>query len=107
MTPLKLAEIAEEKYPMPSNDIKDENTSLTLSDVVRIRRAAFIAGDQRDRWISIDEQPPTEKDSDEWGKILGWDRITGRVQYAHWPDVVQMRMRFNLWQPLPSPPSNH
>lgn len=104
MAPLKLAEIAEKKYPYLTIPTVYEH--LNDYDIKDGLRAAFIAGDQRDRWISIDEQSPTEKDADEWGRILGWDRITRRVQYADYRDVIQMRMRFDFWQPLPSPPSN-
>lgn len=57
----------------------------------------------RDGWISV-EDPPLEADTDKGGRLLGYDRIEGKVHKCDIRDIFEMKNRFTHWQPLPSPP---
>lgn len=55
-------------------------------------------------WIDVKDKYPTEQDADERGNILGWDKRQNECHKCQWTDVVQMKMRFTHWMPLPKSP---
>jgi hypothetical protein len=55
-------------------------------------------------WVNRYDRLPTTDDADKEGYVLGWDRIKGLSHKCLFNDVVEMKIRFSHWQPLPSPP---
>jgi hypothetical protein len=97
----KAQQLAEERYP-------DEYVEVFLGNAVTIKRdverAAFIAGYEADKWISVEDELPNATDADSSNCVLGWDRLYNRSHKCDWKDISEMPLRFSHWQPLPSPP---
>jgi hypothetical protein len=107
MTPLKLAEIeAERRYQhlkYPTGEYE-----FDFNQVVEFQRAAFIAGDQRDRWISVKDELPNDKPrvlalfQGENTQIMVVASYIGSYWYSRGEEISNV----THWQELPSPPSN-
>lgn len=119
MAPLKLAEIAEKRYP-----IQRGSTSQQII-IQEMLRAAFIAGAEMDRWISVKEQYEKNRESEDAStricamcRALGYSEpyygqmaLHGVHHLIHWDDVETVakwliEKGFDIVKPLPSPPPN-
>lgn len=103
MTPLKLAEIAEERYPYhPIMTSHERNVQDHI-------RAAFIAGDQRDRWISVETELPKEQTrvlAAFQGVHMGVVVVAGYMGNGEWYSRGEnLTGAITHWMPLPSPPT--
>lgn len=114
MTPLKLAEIEAEKlYPCEIHTVVNP-LQISFKNLQLDKRAAFIAGDQRDRWISVEDAlPELGKDvlvCSTGGVMLLPHRTiknstTGQIHWLAYGEPYDVDS-ITHWQPLPSPPSN-
>lgn len=55
-------------------------------------------------WISVKDRYPDGRDADKNNNVLGWDKIQKESHKCHYQDILQMKLRFTHWMPLPPPP---
>lgn len=56
------------------------------------------------RWRNSVSDPPTEADTDKFGKIIVWAAAAKHVDVIFWQSVLCYPMDLPFWMPCPKPP---